>query len=309
MMRVVVVGANGFLGSHMVDTLVSLGHEVIAVDRFTTAPQFTHAPAHTITTDTPGESELVDHLPGVDAVMDFLGASTPVLSAQHPEFDNDITLPTARTLIGACVGAGVGHYYFASTGGAIYGNSGRESNREVDPPAPLSAYGHAKLAIENTLHGARQSGDLPSTIWRFSNPYGPRQNPAKKQGLIAIALHHYLAGKPVPVMGSGDMIRDFIYVDDAIGYAAAFLERATTHSVYNIGSGIGVSVNDVLNTVSDVVGKEIARITVDTPPGFVHHSVVNVERITAELGARSLTSLREGIATTYGALQQSHTPR
>jgi UDP-glucose 4-epimerase len=305
-MRVVVVGANGFLGSHMVDTLASRGHEVIAVDRFTTAPQFTHTPAHTITTDTPGDSELVDHLPGVDAVMDFLGASTPVLSAQHPEFDTDITLPTARTLIGACVEAGVGHYYFASTGGAIYGNSGRESNREDDVPAPLSAYGMAKLAIENTLHDLRESGDLASTIWRLSNPYGPRQNPAKKQGLIAIALHHHLTGQPVPVMGSGDMIRDYIYVDDAIGYASSFLGRTTPHSVYNIGSGVGVSVNEVLDVISEVVGAGISRKHIAIPPGFVQRSVTNINRLVDEQGTRQVTSLIDGIRKTWDDLRRRH---
>lgn len=303
-MRVVVVGANGFLGSHMVDTLIASGHDVTAVDRFTTPPRFRHTPSHTIQTATPGDSELVDHLPGVDAVMDFLGASTPVLSATRPDFDTDITLPTANTLIQACIDAGVGHYYFASTGGAIYGNSGHDSNREEDPPAPLSAYGLAKLTVENTLEKARVRGDLPSTVWRFSNPYGPRQNPAKKQGLIAIALHHHLTGTPVPVMGLGDMVRDYLYVDDAIDYASSFLGRSTDHDVYNIGSGVGVSVNDVLDAVSEVVGVSVSRITVDTPPGFVHRSVVNIDRLVAECGKRRLISLPEGIRHTFEALRR-----
>lgn len=306
-MRVVVVGANGFLGSHMVDTLVAGGHDVIAVDRFSSSPRFTRSPAQTITTAAPGDSELVDHLPHVDAVMDFLGASTPVLSAQNPDFDTQVTLPTANSLIDACVSAGIGHYFFASTGGAIYGDSGRDSNREDDPPAPVSAYGKAKLAIENTLDGLREAGNLNSTVWRFSNPYGPRQNPAKKQGLIAIALHHYLTGQPVPVMGSGDMIRDYIYIDDAIGYAAAFLGRTPHHSIYNIGSGVGVSVNDVLDAVSAVVGEKVDRVTVDTPAGFVHHSVTNITRLLDEFGPRHVTSLAEGIGNTLDYLRRHHT--
>ena len=303
-MRAVVVGANGFLGSHMVDYLVGGGHDVIAVDRFTTAPRYLHTPSHTITTSTPGDSELLQHLPGVEAVIDFLGASTPVLSATHPGFDTEVTLPIANALIHACIDAGVGHYYFASTGGAIYGNSGRDSNREDDPPAPLSAYGEAKLAIENTLQHHRVTGNLPSTVWRLSNPYGPRQNPAKKQGLIAIALHHHLTGQSVPVMGSGDMVRDYIFVDDAIGYAASFLGVTTRHSVYNIGSGVGVSVNEVLDTMSDVVGQEIMRTQVSTPPGFVHRSVTNIDRLREEFGPRDVTGLSEGIRKTFDDLRR-----
>jgi UDP-glucose 4-epimerase len=304
-MRVVVVGANGFLGSHMVDTLVGAGHDVTAVDRFGSPPRYSATPARTITTDNPGESDMASELAGADAVMDFLGASTPALSARFPNFDTEVTLPTANALIRGCIAAGVGHYYFASTGGAIYGDSGRESNREEDPPAPISAYGKAKLALETTLEQARTAGDLNSTVWRFSNPYGPRQNPAKKQGLIAIAFHHYLTGTPVPVMGSGDMIRDYIYVSDAVEWAASFVGRTTTHSVYNIGSGVGVSVNEVLDTMSDVVGHQLPRISVDTPPGFVHRSVVSVDRVTHEFGERPLMGLREGISSTFQATTKS----
>jgi UDP-glucose 4-epimerase len=86
-MRVAVVGANGFLGSHMVDSLVTSGHEVIAVDRFSSPPRFIHTPHLTITTDDPGNSGLVTQLPTVDAVIDVLGASTPLLSAENPRFD------------------------------------------------------------------------------------------------------------------------------------------------------------------------------------------------------------------------------
>ncbi len=298
-MRVVVVGANGFLGSHMVDTLVDAGHDVTAVDRFSVAPRYQATPARTITTDKPGRSDMASELAGADAVMDFLGASTPALSASHPDFDTEVTLPTANALIRACSEAGVGHYYFASTGGAIYGDSGQESNREDDPAAPISPYGQAKLAVETTLEQARVAGDLSSTVWRFSNPYGPRQNPAKKQGLIAIALQHHLTGTPLPVMGSGDMIRDYIYVSDAIDWAASFLDQATTHSVYNIGSGVGVSVNEVLDTLGQVVGQQIPRITVDTPEGFVHRSVMNIDRLSEEFGERLPVSLSDGIAATF----------
>jgi UDP-glucose 4-epimerase len=301
--RVVVVGANGFLGSHMVDTLVASGHDVTAVDRFNAPPRFSRTPRTTLITDTPGTSELRDHLPGTDAVMDFLGASTPLHSATHPRFDEEVTLPTATQLIDACMRAGVGHYYFASTGGAIYGDSGRESNREDDLASPLSPYGHAKLAIEKKLAAARQAGDLESTIWRFSNPYGPRQNPEKKQGLIAVALHHHLTHTPIPVMGSGEMVRDYIFVTDAIDHAARFLGHSAGHNVYNIGSGVGVSVNEVLRIMSDVVGQPLDTTDVPTPPGFVSRSVVNVDRLVSEFGLHQQLGLAEGIRLTLDSLR------
>lgn len=300
-MRIVVVGANGFLGSHMTDRLIRLGHEVTAVDRFSSAPRFVETPARTVTTDEPGGQEMTDTLSDADAVVDFLGASTPLLAASQPDFDERVTLPRAQRLLTACVEAGVGHYYFASTGGAIYGDSGKDSNSEDQAPHPLSAYGKAKLAIEEMLATAQSSGSLASTVWRFSNPYGPRQNPDKKQGLIAIALHHSRAHTPLPVMGSGDMVRDYIYVDDAITRAAAFIGRQTHHSTYNIGSGHGVTVNEVIQIIEKVTGEPLQREYVPVPHGFVHHSVVNIDRLVSEFGPLELTPLEEGIRLTIKA--------
>lgn len=302
-MRVAVVGANGFLGSHMVDSLVTSGHEVIAVDRFSSPPRFIHTPHLTITTDDPGNSGLVTQLPTVDAVIDVLGASTPLLSAENPRFDEEVTLPRTKRLIDACVRAGVGHYYFASTGGAIYGDTGLESNSEDTPPSPLSPYGQAKLAVEAMLEEKRLAGDLDSTVWRLSNPYGPRQNPANRQGFIAIALHHVLSGTPIPVMGPGDMVRDYLYIDDAISMASSFLGRDTNHRVYNIGSGVGVSVNEVLDVISSVVGRDLSRTTIEVPEGFVQRSVVSTNRFTSEFGSAELTRFTEGIGATWRWIQ------
>ncbi len=298
-MRVVVVGANGFLGSHLVDRMVRLGHEVTAVDRFSTGTKrFVETPTQTVVTDDPGGPEVAPLLAGVDAVIDVLGASSPLLAATEPDFDERVTLPRVTRLIHACITAGIGHYYFASTGGAIYGDAGTSSNSEDQQPQPLSAYGRAKLAVENLLADARASGMLASTVWRFSNPYGPRQNPDRGQGLIAIALQHSTAHTPLTVMGSGDMVRDYVFVDDAVTRAVAFLGHPTLHSTYNIGRGHGLSVNEVIHTIEDVTGRSLARVEVPVPDGFVQHSVVNIDRLIAEFGPVDLIPLAEGIRRT-----------
>jgi UDP-glucose 4-epimerase len=299
--KIVVVGANGFLGSHMVDTLVASGHQVTAVDRFRNPPRFIREPAHTLTLSLSAEGIPPDALVGQDVVIDFLGASTPLMSVSQPTFDTDVTIPTTTTLVDACVSAGVGHYYFASTGGAIYGDSNRDSNREEDTPAPTSPYGQAKWDIEQMLARLRQRGDLRSTVWRLSNPYGPRQSAEKKQGLIAVALHHHLTHTPLPVMGSGEMTRDYIYVADAIEAAANFLGVDTRHDTYNIGTGVGVTVNDVLDTIATIVGQPLATTQVDIPPGFVTRSVVNIDRVNQEFTLPRFTSLAEGVERTLHA--------
>jgi UDP-glucose 4-epimerase len=308
-MRIVVVGANGFLGSHMVDTLVATGHEVTAVDRFRNSPRFSRQPAHTLTLSLSADGISPEVLTGQDAVIDFLGASTPLMSVSQPTFDKDVTVPTATTLVDSCVRAGVGHYYFASTGGAIYGDSDRDSNQEEDTPAPTSPYGQAKWDIEQVLARLRQRGDLPSTVWRFSNPYGPRQSVEKKQGLIAVALQHHVTNTPLPVMGSGEMTRDFIFIADAISQAANFLGADTQHHTYNIGTGVGVTVNDVLHTIGEVVGTPLQTTQVPIPPGFVTRSVVNIDRLKHEFNLPPFTPLAEGIERTLHALTTSREGR
>ena len=305
-MRVVVVGANGFLGSHLVDHLVATGHRVTAVDRFSSSPRFSANPHQIITTDDPGGGALDGVLPGVDAVIDTLGASTPLRSAENPHFDEEVTLPRTSRLLHACSKANVGHYYFASTGGAIYGDSSRETNSEDDPVNPTSAYAVAKWETELTLDGLRESGDLASTVWRLSNPYGPRQNPASGQGFITIALSHHLSGAPVPVMGSGDMVRDYMFIDDAITRLAAFLGHPTPHHTYNIGSGVGVSVSDVLAIIAKVVGAPVKTTPVAIPPGFVHRSVVDPTRLVQEFGPKPLTPLEEGVEKTWAWLRSEN---
>jgi UDP-glucose 4-epimerase len=95
------------------------------------------------------------------------------------------------------------------------------------------------------------------------------------------------------------MIRDYIYVSDAIDWAASFVGRTTTHSVYNIGSGVGVSVNEVLDTISDAIGSPVAQTTVAVPEGFVHTSVTNIDRLVGEFGQRDVITLAEGIQKTW----------
>ena len=305
-MRAVVVGANGFLGSHLVDQLVRAGHEVAAIDRFRQGRhQFEEKPSAIIATSLEDTAVIEKAFRGAEAVIDLLGASNPLMSVADPDFDRRETLPRQRLLTSVAEATGVGHYYFSSTGGAIYGDSPKERNHEEDVPHPLTAYGLAKLEMERHLDDLRRRGSLASTVWRFANPYGPRQDPLKKQGLIAVALHHHLRGTPLPVMGGGVMVRDYLYVDDAISRAAAFLGRHTAHHTYNIGSGVGRSVTEVLAVISEVVGEPLETVDVPLPPGFVARSVVDTTRFDEEFGHREDTPFVEGVRKTWEYLRHA----
>jgi UDP-glucose 4-epimerase len=305
-MQIVVVGANGFLGSHFVDALVAAGHRVVAVDRFSRRRSYDLRPEIEVKTDDPAESELIDLLPSSDAVLDFLGSSGPLRSLSEPRPGRFGPVPLSTKLIDACVKYRVSQYYFSSSGGAIYGSSEGDGNREADETGPTSPYGEAKLELENLLETRRAQGALSSTVWRFSNVYGPRQDSRRGQGLVAAAFHSYFTGDVLRVMGGGEMVRDYIYVDDAIRLALNFLGNSASHAVYNIGTGVGTSINDLLSNIESVIGRPLRVDSVPVPLGLVNRSVVNIDRLAAEFGVRPVFSLADGLQATWSWTRRQH---
>lgn len=207
--------------------------------------------------------------------------------------------PTIQ-LLEASVEAGISRFYYASTGGAIYGNQGKSTYTENDRTLPVSPYGIGKLAIENYLEFFHTRHGLTSTVLRISNPYGPRQHPNKKQGLIPIVLRQLQRGLPVVRMGDGSMVRDYLYVGDLVQMIVSMV-AIDTHNfgTYNLGSGIGHSVNQVLDTIHAVTGNNFEVTAVDVPSTYVDRVVLDVARFTAEFGLLTSTSLSEGIQTTF----------
>ena len=175
---------------------------------------------------------------------------------------------------------------FASTGGAIYGDQGDKTVfSETDPTYPVYAIG--KLTIENYLRYFRRKHGLNSTVLRLSNPYGPRQNPNKRQGIIPIFLRQLALGRPVTVFGDGTMVRDYIYVADLAEMVAATVGRDPDQSLYNVGSGTGYSILEILDAVRAVRRASIPRsravpsrarsstTSSSTPPGSARSSATS----------------------------------
>ncbi|WP_291378019.1 NAD-dependent epimerase/dehydratase family protein [Demequina sp.] len=303
MARVSVIGGNGFLGSHLVDALAAAGHEVTAFDRFTQRPPVFEANGvAALTGDFMSDDDLVLAVTGQDTVFHMLSTTTPATADADPAYDIRTNVVRTLALIDACVDAGIGRLVFASTGGAIYGPQHKGRYRETDAAEPISPYGIGKLAIERYLEFYRRQRGLNSVTCRISNPYGTRQQADKPQGLIPIALRQIARDLPVVRLGDGSMVRDYIYVDDVVQMLAPLAIDAVEHSVYNIGSGIGLTVNDVLATLERVTQREVMIDERPQPPSFVDEVVLDTTRFTDEFGERSLTALDEGVAATWEAI-------
>lgn len=305
MADVLVVGGNGFIGSHLVDALSEGDHRVTAFDRFSTgAPTFTSAAVRMLPGDFLSRSDLEAAVRGHEVVFHFLATTSPATAEADPTLDIRTNVIQTVELLSACASAGVRHVYFASTGGAIYGPQERSDFSESQPTLPISPYGIGKLTIEHYLRYFRAKHGLRSTSLRISNPYGTRQHPNRKQGLIPIALRQIARGESVTRYGDGSMVRDYIYVDDLVRMIVPLVDVDPTHEVYNLGSGRGSSVTEVLEAIGRVTGSPVRVHEIPTPPTFVDRVVLDVSRFDEEFGIVVPTPLEEGIAATWADMAE-----
>ncbi|WP_225753635.1 NAD-dependent epimerase/dehydratase family protein [Actinotalea sp. Marseille-Q4924] len=298
-----VIGGNGFLGSHVVDSLRRRGHHVAAFDRFGVQPvQFSEEGVDVIPGDFLNAADVRGAVAGRDVVLHFLSTTDPASAEDDPTLDIRTNVLASVELFAACVEAGVGKVYFASTGGAIYGDQERTTFREEDVTVPVSPYSIGKQTIEGYLRYFRRKHGLDSTSFRISNPYGPRQNPAKRQGVIPIFLRNVALGRPLRVYGDGSMIRDYLYVEDMAEMVAHAVSDGTQHELYNLGSGLGTSLREVVRLVTSVTGRQPLVETTPVPSTFVDHVVLDTSRFAAEFGTRPLTSLEDGMRRTWAEI-------
>lgn len=300
MARCLVIGANGFLGSRLTDALVAAGHRVTAFDRFSRG---TRAFSSTDLTVVPGDflsvADLAAVVEGQDDVFHFLSTTTPATVDGDPTIDLRTNVAQSVELLALCARAGIRRLFYASSGGAIYGPRLGASFVEDAPVAPISPYGIGKLAVERYIDYYAATAGLSAVSLRISNPYGTNPNPSKRQGVIPITLNRILRSEPVVRLGDGSMVRDYIHVDDLVRRILRMVDADPRHRVYNLGSGRGTSVAEVLETVRTVVGRDFPVRTAPKPATFVDHVVLDVSRYVEEFGTDDDLSLAEGITRTW----------
>lgn len=301
-MRSLVLGANGFLGAALVDHLSSLGHDVTAFDRYGAGTVRFSSKPRILRGDLLNEADLARAVDGQDLVFHFVSTTTPATVELEPRVDIRTNVSATLDLLDASVAAGVKRFYFASSGGAVYGDQGLQSYRETDVTMPISPYAIGKLTIEHYLRYYEIEHGLRSVVLRLSNPYGPGQDPNRRQGFIPIALGRVRERRPVVVLGEGTMIRDYTYISDVIGMIGRLAEAVPQHRVYNLGSGTGYSILGVLDVIRTVTGSELDIEHAPSPRTFVEHVVLDTSRYRTEFGEPELTSLEQGIAATWATL-------
>ncbi|MFL0411278.1 NAD-dependent epimerase/dehydratase family protein [Microbacterium paludicola] len=307
MTRCLVIGGNGFVGSYVVDELVATGHEVTVFDRFSGGERrYDATPAREISGDFLNVGQVEQAVAGQDVIFHLLSTTNPASAEADPLLDVRTNVTSSIELFRLAAAARIEHLYFVSTGGAIYGEQAQDVVDENAMPLPISPYAIGKLSIERYLAYFRRVQGLRSTVLRLSNPYGPRQSPTRKQGVIPIFLRQIALGEPVTVFGDGSMERDYIYVADAARMLVAPLGRQSPHDLYNVGSGRSFSINEIIDSIRRITGIDPAVRFMPAPPTFVQHIALSTERFRAAFGETTdLTDLDEGVRRTWQTMVEA----
>jgi UDP-glucose 4-epimerase len=301
MSKILVLGGNGFVGSHLVDSLVSQGHEVTCLSREKDPANLSHLEGKIAVvrgdfTDVPLMDDLTE---GKDYVFNLISYSTPASRLEDHIADMQENVPATLRLLELCVKHNIKKLIYTSSGGAIYGNQPDALYSENTLAKPVSYYGASKLHMESVLSAFRNSTGLDYLVFRISNPYGPRQNPEGKQGLIAVSLGLIKSGKPITVFGDGTNVRDYIYVTDVAEMMAKTFDQDTRESIYNLGSGQGFSINDILNIYRTELGLDFETKHEPGRPTDVIRVVLDMKRFSEEFKINPEIDFVDGIKSTW----------
>jgi UDP-glucose 4-epimerase len=241
------------------------------------------------------DAERLEHvLPRCATVVHLASATTPGSSAIQPSLELSNLNLTLR-LLGLLKQQPDTHLIFFSSGGTIYGNAERMPITEDSPIAPLSNHGAGKASQEAFCRAARVQGHAV-TILRPSNAYGPGQTLKSGFGLVRTILEHARVGTPLEIWGDGENVRDFIYIDDIVEACTRFIKLPEDSGTYNLGAGIGFSINQVRRIVESTSSKQVQTIYRPARAVDVHSVVLDVSRIKARLGWQPGVGLTDGMA-------------
>lgn len=298
--NVLLLGGGGFIGQATARRLASDTMGVHILARKHTLPA---APAiHPHIGDLSDPAILDTLLPQCGTVVHLASSTTPGSSANKPSDELDNLRPTLNLLDRLHGQKGI-HLIFVSSGGTVYGNPPHIPVNEDAPFAPRSYHGAGKMALEGFLQAFRAAGNAV-TILRPSNAYGPGQDLRQGFGFVRTVLEHARSGSLLEIWGNGENVRDFVYVDDVAEAISLAIGNPTNNSTYNVGSGQGHTLNEVLALAQRITGIEISTLHKPVREGDVRGVVLDVSRIRAAFGWQPHINLEEGLRRTWKWLQQ-----
>jgi UDP-glucose 4-epimerase len=310
MTKALVIGGNGFIGSHLVDALVNLGWEVVVFDLYSRRYDSASERVNFIQGDLSNSASNIENIiekMAVDVVFHLAWGSIHETSLQNPAADLVTNLTPSISIIQACTKFSK-KLIFLSSGGAVYGLTNQKYISETHALNPISPYGIGKLAVEKYLEMYHHLHGLNYAIVRPSVPFGPRQDYLKRQGAAAVFLYRVSQELPVTIWGDGNNIRDFFYITDLIDA----IIRCTDHDlqnnrIFNVGGSEGITLNQLLAQVETIVGK---KAIIDFQPARQFDPpqvILDTTLIRSELGWIPQVSFYEGMLKTWNWISKTIT--
>lgn len=302
---ILILGGSGYVGQALLPHLLATGRQVHVVARHRVPlPNVPNLIAHWTALD--DVSMLRAVLPHCQCVVHCASDSTPGSSANHPALETELNImPTLRFLDLLQEYGGI-HLIFLSSGGTIYGNPAIIPVKESCPLAPISFHGAGKVAIEAFLQSYSNRLARSVTILRPSNLYGPGQPYRQGFGLIRTILEHLRRDSPVEIWGDGEIVRDYIYIEDFMKVCIGFITRQDTINatdIFNVGSGKGYSINDLCNIIASVTGREIQRNYCPSRAIDVKAVILDCSKLSGRIGWQPDTDIMHGMSLTWQWLQ------
>jgi UDP-glucose 4-epimerase len=300
-MKVVIFGGGGFIGSTIADRLLAKGHSLRIFERPRVQPyrEFTDSEeVEWVAGDISSMHDVSDAIHGVDSVLHMVSTTLPKSSNDDPIFDVQSNVVGSLHILNAMVTHRVPSIVFISSGGTVYGNPLYLPVDENHPTNPVVSYGITKLAIEKYLQVYERLYGIKAITLRVANPYGERQRLETAQGAVGVFLHHAIKGIPVEIWGDGSVTRDYIHVSDVAEAFSTALEYSGEQRLFNVSSGVGTSLNDLIDRIEDVLGQSIERRYLAGRSFDVPVNVLCNELARSELDWTPLVSMGEGIGRT-----------
>ena len=304
-MKILVTGGAGFIGSTVADHLLEHGHEVHILDDLSTGFEEnvpSRAVFHRLDLRS-GEAHGLVRDGSFDAVCHHAAQMDVRRSVREPLFDADVNILGTVNLLEACRLGGVRRVVYASTGGAVYGEPEEIPVREDHPIRPICHYGISKHTAEHYLFLYRHLFGLDYVVLRYPNVYGPRQNPHGEAGVTAIFTLAYLSGRRPRINGDGMQLRDYVHVSDiarANRLAIESRDPAVSGGIFNIGWGVGRSVRELDAILRGLVGTDLLPVFGPPLPEEILRIALDSTRAASVLGWTPSIPFESGLADLVG---------
>jgi UDP-glucose 4-epimerase len=304
--RVLVTGGAGFIGSHVADAYLAAGHDVWIVDNLSSGRRENLPPEAEFVEMDIRDAGIRDLFRDVrfDLVNHHAAQIDVRVSVADPAKDASINILGLLNLTEAALEVGTDRVIFVSSGGVVYGEPEQIPTPETAPKLPLSPYGVTKLGGEYYLNYYRKIRGLEYVALRYSNVFGPRQDPHGEAGVVAIFCNRLLAGRALTIFGDGEQTRDYVYVKDVVAANMLVSEVAMgageglDSRAFNVGTGVGTSVLRLADVLEGIAGSAPDRAHEAARPGELRHSTLDAGLLRSR-GWAPAFSLEEGLRNTF----------